>query len=158
MTRSSFVTSGRRATEMAFHRILRKPTPYVSQASQKIFRMSDDLFVKIYLGYSTPFMRFSDRHPSEWISPRSKQRACLSAITFCQGASSIRRKLSSRSVLRKEARPMLPIRRDLDASHSLKDSHPSGPMDHADGTSGLLNHGWVTGIEHDSQPVRARMS
>jgi len=71
MTRSSLATSGRRATEMAFHRILRNATPYVSQASQKIFRISDDVFVKMYLGYSPPLTRFNDRHPSEWISPRN---------------------------------------------------------------------------------------
>src|SRR6266508_3972984 len=92
MTRSSFVTSGRRATEIAFHRILRNATPYVSQASQKIFRMSDDVFVKMYLGYSPPLTRFNDRHPSEWIRPRKKHGACLSVIIFCQGANSIRRR------------------------------------------------------------------
>src|SRR6266536_2618907 len=54
--------------------------------------MSDDVFVKMYLGYSPPLTRFNDRHPSEWIRPRKKHGACLSVIIFCQGASSIRRR------------------------------------------------------------------
>ncbi len=56
--------------------------------------------------------------------------------------------LSPRSVLREDAWPVLPIRRDLDAPCPLQDSHFSSPMHGTDGPFGFLDDGRVSNIEN----------
>ncbi|KOU29637.1 hypothetical protein ADK52_05130 [Streptomyces sp. WM6372] len=59
------------------------------------FRMSSDLLVKKYRGYSyrLPFrtVQFVIRHPSEWISPRTNSHGWASTISCCQLSRTIRR-------------------------------------------------------------------
>jgi hypothetical protein len=117
--------------------------------------MSSDLFEKWYRTLLTPRSFATTRQPSLWIRPRTKSSVASLTRACCHGSRRIESGvLTARTVLWKQAWPVLGVERNDDASFRLWPDRCSLPWHHlVDGVATPVDDPAVFLVEGDPQPL-----